>query len=569
MRNLFGILIFLTASLLTQESSAVTYSCPNGGALSGTTCTVGSNYAATPNYSCPSGGALSGTTCTISGSYAGIAIPSSCSIIYDTCYSNCTYNYGGNGSATAACKTACKPSGSNPCTNQPLIAYSCPSGGVLSGTTCNTTSSYAALISYTCPSGGALSGTTCVNQSTYAATGTYPATPSYTCPSGGSLSGTACTISGNYTATATSYWLGNGIKWPSLAQCSNSCNGGRITCRNWCKTGMVYSCPSGGTLVGATCYTSSAYTATTNYSCSAGHTLSGTTCSFISAYTPPPLQCNPGDTLSGTTCTHIATANTTTHNLCVDADGNGVTDPFQSGSEFISPATCRPDLKTSTAQFLYNCMAESGDPTGAAWYLLTGTTHVQTVSQSQTLSAPICRYDPPIVDGAYSYSTFSCTSPNVLIGMSCQPPIQQLTPTKNTGYSCTTPDVLDGTTCTPSLKITPAVVNTSYTCPTATDYLSSITNQCIPLVQTAPTTTTIGFTCGNNARLNTTTNQCELFNIPAVAVAGNWTCPASYTLNGTWCLPNALSTYPAAWSLGAYSCPSGGTLGAIAGLCYK
>jgi hypothetical protein len=122
------------------------YTCPSGGTLSGSTCTMTSTYAATsgPPYSCPSGGTLSGTTCTTTVNFNQA-----------TCIANgLTW----------------------------VLGVGCVTG------------TYAASPTYTCPSGGTLSGSTCTITTTYAATLNY--NYGYTCPSGGSLSGTICTLSG-------------------------------------------------------------------------------------------------------------------------------------------------------------------------------------------------------------------------------------------------------------------------------------------------------------------------------------------------------------------------------------
>jgi hypothetical protein len=124
----------------------ITYSCPSGGTLSGSTCytssSYGASYTSSTTYSCPSGGSLSGTTCYTSSSYAATAT---------------------TGGTT----------------------YSCPSGGTLSGTRCTTSSSYAATATsgattYSCSSGATLSGQTCTTTSSYAATATGSGTTTYT-----------------------------------------------------------------------------------------------------------------------------------------------------------------------------------------------------------------------------------------------------------------------------------------------------------------------------------------------------------------------------------------------------
>jgi hypothetical protein len=101
---------------------STTLSCPSGGTLSGSTCTVSTPASTT----CPSGGTLSGNNCIVD--VAG--------------YYHCPSGGSLSGST---------------CNVSVAASYSCPSGGSLSGSTC--TVSVAA--SYSCPSGGSLSGTTC------------------------------------------------------------------------------------------------------------------------------------------------------------------------------------------------------------------------------------------------------------------------------------------------------------------------------------------------------------------------------------------------------------------------
>ena len=96
----------------------------SGTIISGSSC----YYPGGTTYSCPSGGSLSGTTCTVAGS---TTCPSGGSLSGSTCYVN--VNVAGG--------------------------YSCPSGGSLSGTTCNVNVNVPA--QYTCPNGGSLSGSTC------------------------------------------------------------------------------------------------------------------------------------------------------------------------------------------------------------------------------------------------------------------------------------------------------------------------------------------------------------------------------------------------------------------------
>ena len=119
----------------------ITYSCPSGATLSGSTCTRPVTQAATVSgYTCSSG-TLSGSSCVTSTTSAASA------------------------------------------------SYSCPSGQSLSGTTCTATSTttVAGTPIYSCPSGYTLSGASCTTQGT----ATTAATASFICASG-TLLGANC-----------------------------------------------------------------------------------------------------------------------------------------------------------------------------------------------------------------------------------------------------------------------------------------------------------------------------------------------------------------------------------------
>lgn len=92
---------------------------------------------------------------------------------------------------------------------------------------------------YICPSGGTLSGTNC--NYTYGATGTATQTYFYFCPAGYTFHGICCLLNGHE-------WVGC-IGAPASP--------GPIT--------TTYSCPSGGSLSGTTCFASYAASLTTYY----------------------------------------------------------------------------------------------------------------------------------------------------------------------------------------------------------------------------------------------------------------------------------------------------------------
>jgi hypothetical protein len=203
--SLLGVLVAGPIRSADAAPAAVTYSCPSGGSLSGSTCTM--TQAATWNsgyYYCPSGGTLSGTSCVTSSYYVAYRNWQACPAGYYTSYyvGECWFR-----TSTSACQasgsatysegtwtyTFSWPTGCYSSTNITMRGYtwSCPNGGSLntgySPARCTTSTSYAASYQqgwYTCPGGWSLSGSTC--------SWSYAATATYSCPSGGVLSGTRC-----------------------------------------------------------------------------------------------------------------------------------------------------------------------------------------------------------------------------------------------------------------------------------------------------------------------------------------------------------------------------------------
>ena len=284
----------------TSVDATKKYTCPSGYTLSGTTCTktTTTSVDATKKYTCPSGYTLSGTTCTKTTTstvgatprYSTRSVPYSCSgTVAYTCYRqacttktvfSCQNGTCGNYPVTSCENVAdtCYRQEARTCyrNEQYVSGYSCPSGYILSGTTCTraTTDTKAATVSYSCASGYTLSGTKC-NKTT---TDTKTATVSYSCASGYTLSGTKCNKTTTDTKTAT----------------------------------VSYSCASGYTLSGTKCNktTTTSIDATKKYSCASGYTLSGTNCVKTTKETidaTKKYSCASGYTLSGTTCTKTTT----------------------------------------------------------------------------------------------------------------------------------------------------------------------------------------------------------------------------------------------------------------------
>jgi hypothetical protein len=338
--------------------------------------------------------------------------------------------------------------------------YTCPSGGTLSGTTCDVTTgtTYAATATtsattYTCPSGGTLSGTICdvTNGGTYAAsyeqTGSSP-TYGYSCPNGGSSDGagncissyaatatytcssgtlegdgvTCLTSMGNYTATATytcgSGWSGGG----SSSQCYRFISTTQATCTadsgTWlgggsCETyasgsGPTYSCPSGGTLTdgygGYTCLTSTSAPATLSYSCPNGGSSDGAG-NCTSTYGASYSQTGSSPTY-GYACpsggslsgTTCTTTSSSTYNATATL---GATTYTCTGSDTLSGTTCTsPSSSTYNATATYAATATANDGT-----VFTATSILSQVAAQTAATAQATAYNsanqttttPPIV----------------------------------------------------------------------------------------------------------------------------------------------------------------------------
>ena len=253
-----------TCTLTTPTSSpaSVSYSCPAGWSLSGSTCSTSTTSPATPVYSCPAGYTLSGSSCTGSASYAATGSWSCNGHGTLQAYANSPSGYkcivqsllvtdypDPHGQCQSIAASMGLPLVGAPlrnngkfmdCTMGPVTVYACPSGGSLSGSTCNTTVTQAASVSgYTCAS-GTLSGSSCISGSS------APATATYSCPAGQTLSGATCYGSSTTSTPGT----------------------------------PVYSCAAGYTLAGSSCTAqgSSSIPATASFNCPSGGTLSGATC---------------------------------------------------------------------------------------------------------------------------------------------------------------------------------------------------------------------------------------------------------------------------------------------------
>lgn len=145
----YGCVKTCTYTCTITTDAKITYSCPNGGTLSGTKCknTSGTTNKvnATKKYTCPEGYTKKDTKCSISG---GNTIKTSAEATY-----TCPKGYTRVGSK---CIDGTKKNGTP--------VYNCLDSQKLVGTKCETTITTDAVGMYTCPDGFVASGITCIQE---------------------------------------------------------------------------------------------------------------------------------------------------------------------------------------------------------------------------------------------------------------------------------------------------------------------------------------------------------------------------------------------------------------------
>lgn len=249
-----------------------------------------------------------------------------------------------------------------------VTKYTCDEGYVLSNKQCVRTvtsvKNASRKVSYTCPSGYTLSGTSCISSTTTRVTATK--TTTYVCPTGYSLNGTTC-IRSVKTVTRMTYTSARSGAGYSIVSTDT-----KLVCNDECRTvtyytydvtststqtasasvSVKYSCPSGYSLSGTTCYkTSETITArtatTTGYVCESGYTLNGTKCYKTTSSTLAPhvnisYTC-PSGTLVESSCT------TGTITTTIDATKH-VNYSCQDGYK-LSDKTCTKTVSGTTVRY--------------------------------------------------------------------------------------------------------------------------------------------------------------------------------------------------------------------------
>lgn len=363
-----------------------------------------------------------------------------------------------------------------------------------------------------------------------------PTSGDYTCPTGMTLSGTQC-LSTSVTPANISYSCSSGTL--SGSQCITS-SGSPATAN------ATYSCSS-GTLVGTSCITTSSIpaTPTTSYSCSSG-TLSGSSCitsSSIPASASSGYSCSSG-TLSGSSCitTSTSPASSSTSFSCPSGGSlSGSTCTTSSSSTYAA---------AGTQNTTYSC--SSGTPVGTSCVSTTSTpaTATYTCTDGSTPSGGTCTYS-----NVYQEPNAHCAAGDTLLfrdGRSgagyC---MHSVTSGAVTTYSCQAGTLNNNNCVSTTTTNATASTSTTYSCPSGGS-LSGSTCTVISSSSYAATSTT-SYSCSSGTLIGST---CYSSSSSPATYSTTYSC-SSGTLVGSSCITSSSSPATATTT---YSCTSGYTL---------
>jgi len=488
---------------LQSQTASVTYFCPSTWSLAGSTCsqTTITSYTASINYGCTPPATLNGTNCnttatsTKPATIVSYVCPAGWSVNGSSCIKTtttaatvssygCPVGWSVNGSSCTLTQTAAA-----------TVNYACPAGWSQNGTSCSktTTTTTAATPQYFCPSGGSPSGNSCTTSS--------PASVSLTCPAGWQKSGNICTTTATTSATLTNSCNG-------LAQYGNYCigrscyrgnNAGRpYMGLTWAMCAVVYgnstnllnpiqnyTCPADSIVSGSTCIKTSSQPATENYFCPSG-SLSGGQCVSTYTATISNYVCPAGQTVSGSSC--IATSTSTQAASISYTCSSGWS---QSGSScsLTSSQAATPAYVCSSGWNLIGSTCSLNSSQGA--------TPVYACATGESLNGNSCTVTNTTAAPATVVSYF-CPAGGTLTATNC---VTQSTATQtpSASYYCATGWTLNGTTCT--------VTNTqaatpNYVCPIGS---TLVIDQCKSTQNVLTPATVASYSCPSGWVLNITT----------------------------------------------------------------
>jgi conjugal transfer mating pair stabilization protein TraN len=310
----------------------------------------------------------------------------------------------------------------------------------------------------TCPVGYTRSGTTCIPPTVPP----YPPEKEVTCPSGYTVSGDYCIA-------------------PEGAQCALPPS----------QPISTPSCPATYTFSSGQCI-APLTTATETFSCSQGGTHQGNQCVFDPLPATENLACDPGETLVNRQC--IPDKVDATKNLTCPTGGT-----IQGTQCVIPPVPATENLACNPGESLSNR---------------------QCISPSYPAN-----------------QNLSCDPGTTISGTQCIPDKTPATP----NYTCPAGGTIQGTECV----FPPVDVNVSYTCPPGATVSGK---ECIPPIYEA----TEHLSCQSGQEL--VNGRCQA---PSTQADQTLKCGPDQTLSGTLCYGSLGATYPADQS---QSCPTGGAL---------
>lgn len=375
------------------------------------------------------------------------------------------------------------------------------------------TVSAAATQGYGC-STGTLTGSG--SSSTCVTTTSVAPTVTYSCPSGQTLQGTQCLSSTNVLTPANAaYSCASGATLTGSGSSSTCVTTTSVAAKS------TYTCPSNATLSGTNCVYSQTTAATPNYSCASGN-LSGSNCvgtttvgANVSSY-----SCPSGYSLSGTTCS-LTTTTAAAQSFDTSCPSNVSGPPLTSWFQYQASAG---SLSFMVNYVSYSLPYPAGSCAGSGFQtdIPGGAQACRAVPNRQLLTYKVA--DPIGMNNGRNtgYTTYCVYTPHILYscsagtlqGASC---VVTTTANATPNYSCSS-GTLSGSTCTVPTSVAATV--SSYSCPA-------------------------GQTVAGNTCVNTTTSSAT----------ANYSC-TSGTLTGT----GASSTCVTTTSVGAtpkYTCTSG------------
>ncbi|MEI6728798.1 MAG: hypothetical protein WCK98_04100 [bacterium] len=326
---IFG-LIFTGINQVQKNTANAALNCPAGSTAVGNNCQYNAT-AGTPSYTCPNGGTVTGSNCVYNGTQVyscatGTVVGSQCSY---------------NGLATPKAATCPYGGALNPidCVSNPICVFAPGATSCIPAQPCVSDANYAW-------------STVDLASFTYCKVSATPSSALYFCENGGIQTSSVC----RYVTTCTALSAAGACivrqpcqsGWNPVGSFNDPTNAGGYCERSAVSTPsnlLNYSCPSGGSASGSTCY----YAATPvagAYTCPLGGTVSGTSCIYAGTAGTPSYTCPSGGTVSGTVCILSATSYTPTNGQITGLTCTPTNPPAGSNVSCSGQATGNPNYPT-------------------------------------------------------------------------------------------------------------------------------------------------------------------------------------------------------------------------------